>query len=86
MKRTKPQQTTTFPIETVTYTSRVKHVTLPENYTIVNGVIFDMNTGYRVGCMIFCSNKQTAGIKPNCECGESGECNNSGHLLLLPSE
>ena len=64
---------------TLTYSSRVKVVTLPENYTIVGGnVIYDMDTGLRVGCITLCSGGKDLS---HCTVGEDNECSMLPHLV-----
>jgi len=75
-------------VKTVTYSHRIKHVTLPENYTIVDGTIFDMNTGLRVGCILMCScnSKGVARLLGAPRCANSPkDCFLAKHLLSLPS-
>ena len=54
-----------------------KIVTLPENYTIIDGIIYDTNTGLRYGCILRCS----GGVGwSHCNISDDGECPHCEHI------
>jgi len=69
----------------VTYSYRFKHVTLPENYAIIEGVIYDMNTGLRFGCIQGCDNNNPL-AESHCNLNEDGKCPYVAHLLLCKED
>ena len=61
--------------KTVTTETRVKKVTLPENWTILEDhIIYDMDTGLRVGHITYCS----------CDCNWCGCCAGCDEAYLPP--
>jgi len=69
--------------KTVTTSTKVEIVTLPENYTIIDGVIYDTNTGLRWGCIHQCSGGKDWAY---CNLFDENECPFCEHVALFSSK